>query len=103
MHERAAASSMAMPSTSLPPAPCPRASLTMFALLPFPKPAESDARFASFDFHAAHQAAPPDLQQLLDSTESLPFRRRGYERDGMLKTLVERAGERVVRFIFLVQ
>ena len=56
--------------------------------------AESDARYGSFDFRAAHAAAPADLQELLDQHESLPFRRRGYERDGMLKTVVERAGER---------
>ena len=61
-------------------------------LTPILGTAESDARFNSFDFREAHAAAPPDLQQLLDNTESLPFRRRGYERDGMLKTLVERAG-----------
>ena len=54
--------------------------------------AESDARYGGFDFRAAHAAAAPDLQQLLDNTESLPFRRRGYERDGMLKTVVERSG-----------
>ena len=53
---------------------------------------ESDARYGSFDFRAAHAAAPADLQELLDQHESLPFRRRGYERDGMLKTVVERAG-----------
>eukprot|EP00935_MAST-01C_sp_MAST-1C-sp1_P001606 g1606.t1 len=53
---------------------------------------ESDARFGSFDFRAAYTAAPTDLQELLDNTESLPFRRRGYERDGMLKTVVERSG-----------
>ena len=54
--------------------------------------AESDARHGSFDFRAAHAAAEADLQALLDNTESLPFRRRGYERDGMLRTLVEHAG-----------
>ena len=54
---------------------------------------ESDARYGSFDFRAAHAAAPADLQELLDQHESLPFRRRGYERDGMLKTVVEHAGE----------
>ena len=54
--------------------------------------AESDARYGGFDFRAAHAAAAPDLQRLLDNTESLPFRRRGYERDGMLKTVVDRAG-----------
>ena len=53
---------------------------------------ESDARYGSFDFRAAHAAAPRDLQQLLDGTESLPFRRRGYERDGLLKTIIDRAG-----------
>ena len=48
-------------------------------------PAESDARYGGFDFRAAHEAAPADLRELLDNTESLPFRRRGYERDGMLR------------------
>ena len=55
--------------------------------------AESDARFGGFDFRAAHAEADADLRELLDNTESLPFRRRGYERDGMLKTVVEHAGE----------
>ena len=54
--------------------------------------AESDARYGSFDFRAAHAEAPTDLQDLLDQHESLPFRRRGYERDGMLKTVVQRVG-----------
>eukprot|EP00935_MAST-01C_sp_MAST-1C-sp1_P001692 g1692.t1 len=53
---------------------------------------ESDTRYAAFNFSEAHDAAPPDLQRLLDSHESLPFRRRGYERDGMMRTLIERAG-----------
>ena len=54
-------------------------------------PAESDARYGSFDFRAAHAAAPVDLQELLDQHESLPFRRRGYERDGMLKGIEQAA------------
>ena len=75
--------------------------------------AESDARYGSFDFRAAHAEADADLQQLLDGNESLvsctshngyspltshcvslyqPFRRRGYERDGMLKTLISNVG-----------
>ena len=40
--------------------------------------AESDPRFGGFDFRAAHEEAPADLQALLDQHESLPFRRRGY-------------------------
>ena len=36
--------------------------------------AESDARHGGFDFRAAHAEADPDLQELLDSHESLPFR-----------------------------
>ena len=43
---------------------------------------ESDVRYGGFDFRAAHAGAPSDLQELLDNNESLPFRRRGYERDG---------------------
>ena len=55
-------------------------------LLPLaPLVSESDARYGGFDFRAAHEAAPADLRELLDNTESLPFRRRGYERDGMLR------------------
>ena len=53
---------------------------------------ESDPRFGAFDFRAAREKAPPDLQDMLDNHESLPFRRRGYERDGMLQTLIEHAG-----------
>ena len=44
---------------------------------------QADGRFGAFDFRAAHAAADADLQALLDNTESLPFRRRGYERDGV--------------------
>jgi hypothetical protein len=53
---------------------------------------ESDPRFGAFEFRAAREKAPPDLQDVLDNHESLPFRRRGYERDGMLQTLIEHAG-----------
>ena len=53
---------------------------------------ESDPRFGAFDFRTARENAPPDLQDMLDNHESLPFRRRGYERDGMLQTLIEHAG-----------
>jgi hypothetical protein len=53
---------------------------------------ESDPRFGSFDFGKAGNTAPGDLKEMLDNHESLPFRRRGYERDGMLQSLIERAG-----------
>jgi hypothetical protein len=53
---------------------------------------ESDPRFGSFDFSKAGSTAPTDLKEMLESHESLPFRRRGYERDGMLQSLIERAG-----------
>jgi hypothetical protein len=53
---------------------------------------ESDPRFGSFDFGKAGNTAPADLKEMLNSHESLPFRRRGYERDGMLQSLIERAG-----------
>ena len=53
---------------------------------------ESDPRFGAFDFRSAREKAPADLQDVLDNHESLPFRRRGYERDGMLQTLIEHAG-----------
>jgi hypothetical protein len=53
---------------------------------------ESDPRFRSFDFGKAGSTAPADLKKMLDNHESLPFRRRGYERDGMLQSLIERAG-----------
>jgi hypothetical protein len=55
---------------------------------------ESDPRFGSFDFGKAGSTAPADLKDMLDNHESLPFRRRGYERDGMLQSLIERAGFR---------
>jgi hypothetical protein len=53
---------------------------------------ESDPRFGSFDFGKACSTAPADLKEMLENHESLPFRRRGYERDGMLQSLIERAG-----------
>jgi hypothetical protein len=52
---------------------------------------ESDARFGAYDFYAEQMAAPADLKFLTDAYESLPFRRRGYERDAMLQSVIERA------------
>ena len=36
--------------------------------------AEADARYGAFDFRAAHDEAPDDLRDLLDSHESLVSR-----------------------------
>ena len=38
---------------------------------------EADVRYGAFDFRQAYEEAPADLRELLDSHESLPFRRRG--------------------------
>ena len=75
------------PTDACPPFPSSCFS-SCFPVSPSSRPsgrAESDARYGGFDFRAAHEAAPADLRELLDNTESLPFRRRGYERDGMLR------------------
>jgi hypothetical protein len=53
---------------------------------------ESDPRFGAFDFGYAYATSPEDLKQMISNHESLPFRRRGCERDGMLQTLIEHAG-----------
>ena len=53
---------------------------------------ESDTRFGAFDFEGERNAAPNDLQSLLDQNEPLPFRRRGFERDGMLAALIQAVG-----------
>jgi hypothetical protein len=54
---------------------------------------ESDARFGgAFDFGAAYATAPDDLKEVISNHESLPFRRRGYERDGMLRNMIKMAG-----------
>jgi hypothetical protein len=53
---------------------------------------ESDPRFGAFDFGSAYATAPEDLKEMISNNESLPFRRRGYERDGMLQTIIAHAG-----------
>jgi hypothetical protein len=52
---------------------------------------ESDARFGAYDFYEEQTKAPEDLKFLTEAHESLPFRRRGYERDAMLQSVIERA------------
>jgi hypothetical protein len=53
---------------------------------------ESDARFGAYDFYGEQIKAPEDLKFLTEANESLPFRRRGYERDAMLQSVIERVG-----------
>eukprot|EP00935_MAST-01C_sp_MAST-1C-sp1_P002154 g2154.t1 len=54
---------------------------------------ESDSRKSGeYDFDVEREKAPSDLAELLDSHESLAFRRRGYERDALLQTVIRRAG-----------
>ena len=48
-----------------------RSRLECLTACPFGPPAESDARYGSFDFRAAHAEAEADLRELLDGTESL--------------------------------
>eukprot|EP00935_MAST-01C_sp_MAST-1C-sp1_P000302 g302.t1 len=62
------------------------------AVIVFLSTDESDARHGAYDFAAEQQRAPQDLKHLTDAHESLPFRRRGYERDAMLETVIARAG-----------
>ena len=56
---------------------------------------EDDPRHGKFDFAKERAEAPVDLQKILDNHESLPFRRRGYERTAMLDEIVTRAGYEV--------
>ena len=49
-------------------------------------------RFGSYDFYSENLKSPEDLQALTSLHESLPFRRRGYERDAMLETVIARSG-----------
>ena len=53
---------------------------------------ETDPRHSPYDFAAESAQAPEDLRSLVENHESLPFRRRGYERDAMLHALITRAG-----------
>eukprot|EP00935_MAST-01C_sp_MAST-1C-sp1_P000326 g326.t1 len=46
----------------------------------------------SYDFYAEQMAAPDDLKFLTDQHESMAFRRRGYERDALLRAVIDRAG-----------
>jgi hypothetical protein len=46
--------------------------------------------FRKFDFAAGMQEAPEDLKFLLEDLEAIPWRRRKWERQGVLRMLIER-------------
>ena len=53
---------------------------------------EQDIRHGAFDFAREVEAAPEWIQQLLENHESLPWRRRAFERQAVLDRLCEVAG-----------
>lgn len=53
---------------------------------------EQDARFHAVDFAKEKAAAPGDLKKVFDDVESVPWRRRAFERDAVLHELCRRAG-----------
>ncbi|KAJ3355617.1 hypothetical protein HDU83_002999 [Entophlyctis luteolus] len=54
---------------------------------------EEDQRLPGFaPFKDYIQACPPDLQHLFKKVESIPYRRRLHESDGMCKEILRRAG-----------
>ena len=52
---------------------------------------ETDDRHGKFDFAAEGNAAPEDLKQLLNSIESLPWRRRNFEQKAVFAEMERRA------------
>eukprot|EP00935_MAST-01C_sp_MAST-1C-sp1_P002075 g2075.t1 len=53
---------------------------------------EEDARHGRFDFAKEKAAAPDDLRFVFDRHESIPYRRRDWERRAMLTTIINRGG-----------
>jgi hypothetical protein len=54
---------------------------------------ETDTRHGAFDFATEKAATAADLQHLLDDIESIPFRRKSYERSAMLEFIVNKVRE----------
>ena len=52
---------------------------------------ESDDRHHPFDFASEVGKAPTWLQEIIQNHESLPWRRRGFERDAVVDQLIARA------------
>ena len=53
---------------------------------------EQDSRFHAVDFGSEKNASPDDLKHLFDDHESIPWRRRKFERQAVLSELMRRAG-----------
>ena len=52
---------------------------------------ETDARHGAFDFGEA-SSAPPEIANIVETHESLPWRRRRFEQDGILSELLKNSG-----------
>jgi len=53
---------------------------------------EADSRHHPFNFAMEVHEAPEDLQPVISSRESMPWRRKAYERKALIQQLVENAG-----------
>jgi hypothetical protein len=53
---------------------------------------EQDPRHSAVDFGLERERAPADLKFLFDDVESIPWRRRAFERQAMIQELLRRAG-----------
>jgi hypothetical protein len=53
---------------------------------------EQDVRHNAVDFAVEKERTPDDLKFLFDDIESIPWRRRAFERQAMLQELLRRAG-----------
>jgi hypothetical protein len=52
-----------------------------------------------FDFAVGQRECPEDLQFLLEDNEAIPWRRRAWERENVLRMIIERTGnEKFIRF-----
>ena len=58
---------------------------------------ESDGRHGAFDFGSESSQAPPDMAELLEAHESIPWRRRRFEQDAILHELIKNSGLGVER------
>ncbi len=49
-------------------------------------------RHHAFDFEEELKEAPEDLKKLVQNHDSIPWRRKGFERKGVLDQIIRRAG-----------